>query len=287
MYYTIYKITNLLNGKIYIGKHKTSDINDEYMGSGKAIKAAIAKYGIENFSKEILSHCENENALNLLESLIVNKEFISRKDTYNIMEGGSGGWSHFLENKEYKQLGREAANKKILEIYGVDNIAKTDKVRKILSVNAKKRYDSGDHPFIYAKASFAGKTHTDKTKRKISEFNKEYQSLHGNSQTDTVWVTNIKEKIAYKIQVTDLENELKNEYVVKKRIIDFERHNRLELAKNNIEIYINLQNIYKFKTIKELYCHIKETASINLDLIEFRKLMNEYKTNSLQTLTKY
>ncbi len=34
-YYTIYKITNIINGMIYIGKHQTKDVNDGYMGSGK------------------------------------------------------------------------------------------------------------------------------------------------------------------------------------------------------------------------------------------------------------
>jgi hypothetical protein len=54
MYYLIYKITNLINNKIYIGKHITKDKNDDYMGSGKLITRAIEKYGLENFKKEII-----------------------------------------------------------------------------------------------------------------------------------------------------------------------------------------------------------------------------------------
>lgn len=71
MLYTIYKTINLLNGKHYIGKHQTKDLNDGYLGSGKILKYAISKYGIENFHKEILFICESEKQMNILEKILV------------------------------------------------------------------------------------------------------------------------------------------------------------------------------------------------------------------------
>jgi dissimilatory sulfite reductase (desulfoviridin) alpha/beta subunit len=63
MFYIIYKITNLINNRYYIGMHGTQDLNDNYMGSGLAIKNAIKKYGLENFKKEVLSVHETKEQM--------------------------------------------------------------------------------------------------------------------------------------------------------------------------------------------------------------------------------
>ena len=88
IYYLIYEITNLINGKNYIGQHITTDPNDNYMGGGVRIRAAIKKYGRENFKKEILLYAKNEATLNFFEKCLVTPEFISSFDNYNLKEGG-------------------------------------------------------------------------------------------------------------------------------------------------------------------------------------------------------
>jgi hypothetical protein len=58
--YTIYKTTNLINNKIYVGQHSVIEKNDVYLGSGFLLKKAIKKYGKENFKKEILEYCDSK-----------------------------------------------------------------------------------------------------------------------------------------------------------------------------------------------------------------------------------
>ena len=93
MHYTVYKITNLVNGKFYIGKHQTKNLDDGYMGSGKLIRAAVQKYGRDNFSKEILHVFDNEHDMNEREKELV----ILSEMSYNLCEGGKGGFG-FINN---------------------------------------------------------------------------------------------------------------------------------------------------------------------------------------------
>ena len=98
--FIIYKITNIINDKIYIGRHKTSNINDSYMGSGTAIKQAIRKYGKENFIKEVLYIFDRELDAIQAEIEIVGEQFIQRFDTYNQCVGGKGGFDYINRNRD-------------------------------------------------------------------------------------------------------------------------------------------------------------------------------------------
>jgi hypothetical protein len=106
-YYTVYKVTNKINGKVYIGVHRTKNIEDDYMGSGSFLKRAQEKYGIENFEKEILEVFDNAEDMFNMESLLVNEDFVKDKNNYNLKPGGEGGW--YL-TEEQLQLGRKKAN---------------------------------------------------------------------------------------------------------------------------------------------------------------------------------
>jgi hypothetical protein len=93
MHYIIYKITNKVNGRYYIGRHATKNLDDGYMGSGKGIKNALEKYGIDNFTKEIIATAETSQDLWQLEKDIVNESIVKDPLSYNISYGGK----HYLD----------------------------------------------------------------------------------------------------------------------------------------------------------------------------------------------
>jgi len=94
MFYYLYEVKNDVNGKIYIGVHKTSDMNDGYMGSGSIIKRSIKKYGIDNFTKTVLETFNSEEEMFQREKEFVTDEFLMREDVYNLRRGGLGGFDH-------------------------------------------------------------------------------------------------------------------------------------------------------------------------------------------------
>ena len=92
MYGYIYKTTNLVNGKIYIGQHAKAEWDKDYIGSGKILTYAIKKYGEENFSCQLLEECDSREALNQREKFWI-EHFHSTDPCvgYNIALGGNGG----------------------------------------------------------------------------------------------------------------------------------------------------------------------------------------------------
>ena len=90
MYYTIYKTTCLLNGKFYIGKHQTKNLDDGYFGSGKLLVRSVKKHGAENFTTEIIAVYDSVEKMNLAEKILV----VCDPDiNYNLCKGGGGGFS--------------------------------------------------------------------------------------------------------------------------------------------------------------------------------------------------
>jgi hypothetical protein len=111
-YYVIYRVTNKLNSRFYIGMHTTNNPNDGYLGSGKRIKAEVKKYGKDNFVKEILEYLPNREALANREKEIVNEELLQNPLCLNLKNGGEGG-NIYNPNQDYKVWGN--SGRKIIQ----------------------------------------------------------------------------------------------------------------------------------------------------------------------------
>ena len=195
-YHYIYKTTNLINKKYYIGMHSTDNLDDGYIGSGKRLWYSINIYGKQNFKCEILEMLPNRELLKEKEKELVNKDILKDKMCMNLKTGGNGGFvnekhrMNFLKSAKKSRIcslkkGRDTVKKKWTE-----NKEWSDILRKKISEKSK------------GNKSFTGKKHSEQTKKLMSETKKGTGTGKKNSQFGTCWITN--EKQNKKINKTDL-----------------------------------------------------------------------------------
>ena len=103
MIFIIYKTTNVVNGKFYIGKHiQYKESFDGYYGSGSLLTKAIKKYGKDNFVRETLFEFDNEEAAYQQEIKVIS-ENLSNPLCYNLRPGGTGRSYNSTEQSSYLQ----------------------------------------------------------------------------------------------------------------------------------------------------------------------------------------
>ena len=165
MYGYIYEVTNKVNNKKYIGRHKSSELDESYLGSGKLIKQAIEKYGKENFSIKILEECDSMEKLNLQEKYWISfYNAVDSNEYYNIAKGGysgSSGWHHTEESKLKisNKIKGKTVSKESIEKYKQTMFNKSDEDKQLMSMNKSK--------------SHLGKKRSDEAKLKTSNTLKE------------------------------------------------------------------------------------------------------------------
>lgn len=151
----IYKITNLINSKIYIGKDYHN--NPEYLGSGVVIRRAIKKYGKNNFKKETLETCTKEN--------------VDEKERYWIK----------LFDATNREIGYNRSPGGIVTVYGKDHpmygahLAEIAKKRLSVALYGENHPNYGKHlsektRMLISKAN-TGKHQSEETKKKLSLLN--------------------------------------------------------------------------------------------------------------------
>jgi group I intron endonuclease len=86
----VYKTTNLINGKFYVGLDTHN--NSFYYGSGTLLLLALKKYGRKNFKKEILEECDTfEECLERERYWVKRLGAVEDRNSYNIAPGGQWG----------------------------------------------------------------------------------------------------------------------------------------------------------------------------------------------------
>lgn len=198
----VYRITNMVNGKCYVGQtwHSLSvrvkgHVADAFSSKRRgctAIHAAIRKYGISSFTWEILEEASTQKALDWLESDYIEELGTMSPNGYNLTTGGLGG----RKSEETKERCREANKKQFSSIEARkqhSEIARKyfqehpearerissqfkgkkrnpDAVKKMIETITGRKLSQETKAKISSKAT--GRKHTTETKKKISEASK-------------------------------------------------------------------------------------------------------------------
>lgn len=164
MSYIVYKTTNLLNGKFYIGVHNGE--NEKYLGSGRLLRCAIKKYGVENFIRETLMEFNNAIDAYDYEKTLITDDLIRSSDCYNIGPGGHGG-----DKFSYLTVCQQQQIVDTLRIVNT-NRKYSPEMRILLKESALKRCAKYPHTIPNNK----GRKHTGKALQNIRENNKSKDS---------------------------------------------------------------------------------------------------------------
>jgi len=181
-YHFIYKTTNLLSCKYYIGMHSTSNLNDGYMGSGKRLKRSLNKYGKENHKIEIVEILNSREELKKREEEVVNLNEIAKENCMNLKVGGTGGFTY-----EQQKINAKKSNEK-QKFLAENEPGWIEKKSKKISENNLQQYKNGLRKISHF-FDWSDKKHTDESKIKMSNSKKGLNVGEENSQFGTCWIT--------------------------------------------------------------------------------------------------
>jgi hypothetical protein len=195
-YHYIYKTTCNVTGKFYVGMHSTSELEDNYIGSGKRLWLSIRKHGREKHSKEILEFLESREKLKKREKEIVNEKFIANPLCMNLQPGGEGGFVNKEHQKKCSKAGKNAYNEKLKTSAEFRN-----HISEIRRNVERKFFEKGKMKF--SPCNWKGRHHTEEGKKNISNSLKVAQKGEKNSQFGTLWICNEILSENKKIKITD------------------------------------------------------------------------------------
>lgn len=157
----IYLVTNKLNCKQYVGQHRYNGVglDPKYFGSGVLLNKAYDKYGIENFTMELLEECPEED-LNPLEQLYIEHYNTLRPNGYNLTEGGEGVSGFKFSPETIEKLSLSHKGKK-LSLETIEKM-RQNRIGYVTPESTKEKISN----------SLLGHYVSNETRKKLSESNK-------------------------------------------------------------------------------------------------------------------
>lgn len=189
----------MLNNKVYVGKHKSTKhpFENGYYGSGKQITAAIKKYGIENFKKEVIHYCSSMEEMSNKEAEIVTEDFVKQTDTYNMHKGGPGGWDHYNGTNAHRQnssKGGKKASKQLNEFIAEQKTNNTEWWKDWCSKVSESNKNKNNNGWI----NFTPEEYQKRRLQKSLD-----SSGEKNSQFGKFWISNVLTKEVKRITIND------------------------------------------------------------------------------------
>lgn len=180
----IYRITNLINGKTYIGQHMYKSVNDDYFGSGKHLIRSIKRYGRENFRKDILvSRIPDRKHADIAEQNYIKKERSQGKGEYNILDGGEGFTGHHRKDSRKKishsLMGNQRAKGKNLGNQNAKGNVLSETTRKQMGLS---RIGNTNNGITLIRCVETGEVHRTLEWKKLG-YRNAYSVVHGRQKT--------------------------------------------------------------------------------------------------------
>jgi hypothetical protein len=183
--------------------HKTNNLEDGYMGSGKLIKQAIRKYGAENFIKEILHIFDNEiDMKNKEKELVVINEI-----SYNLCDGGYGGFGYINRTRNHHEHNLKVAKKRSYKEPKLVEWYNSDKNKQII----KQSHLDGKYvnSYFHNRKDYKEIQEKSRSEKAISKRKETFAKINHsqgdkNSQYGTCWLTNGQENKKVKKEDVDL-----------------------------------------------------------------------------------
>jgi hypothetical protein len=203
----IYKTTNVVNGKYYVGMHSTDDLEDGYLGSGKYLWRSINKYGPDKFVIERLEFFDKREDMAEREKTLVNDNLLKDPLCMNLKLGGVGGWTVEQQIKN----GKNSAVKRQELLKNPEWFAKFS---KNMSAGLVEAYKNGTKVAVLP--DWNGRKHSKETIDKLSK-RAQQRTGNKNSQFGTCWV--YKNKVNKKIKKTELNKYLKRKWIKGRKML--------------------------------------------------------------------